>query len=747
MFRRRLIALLVLLALVFGVVVLRLGQLQLVWGQYYTQLAADSLVRPEQFLAPTRGAIRDRWGQLIAADRPAWEITVRYEVLAEDAGYLRRLARLQREDGLFPPDLPIGEVVARLGEQIDQMWPKIAPLAEVPVEKLFDRRDRVLRRVSAMKRYLQRFEPITRIREEQIGHAVASGLSQQAAVEARLALADLPWVAVVPGTRRSYVDAEPLCHLLGRLGPITAENIADHPPAINGDPLRGYGPGDLVGIAGVEKLAESALRGRRGLVRPLRDGTFDLRIEPVDGHDVRLSIDAELQRQIWRRLGEAVESNPTATGGSAVVLDVATRQVLALVSYPTYRPGQFDRMYPALRRDTRTLPLLFRAVAGEYPPGSPFKLVAAVAGLASGTIDPQETIFCQGYLHNPEAFRCWIYQRPGPKQHGPLDLVGGIKNSCNVYFYTIGERLGVDRLCQWYELLGIGQPPVIGLPEERVGINPTPEWIQRHRRRGVQTADARLFAIGQGLPLITPLQQANVAASLASGEWISPQILLDGGPEPVCRPLPIKPELLALVREGMWKVVNEPGGTAYRGARLTESPYREDLDLFGKTGSAETSRRVTEWRYRLVLDEHEPMTLIARDDDEFRDQLAGIDAELAKDVAIIASADHPRRVARLQDERPGVVVFERRPAAYWPPRLAEDEDVPTHAWFMGFVQRREPGHGGGRAQVAMAVIVEYGGGGPSVSAPIGQDIAKLIHDSPHDYLGLHGPPALARARP
>jgi penicillin-binding protein 2 len=641
--------------------------------------------------------------------------------------------------------MPTDAIVARLREQVETMWPQIAGLADAPVEELLAQRDRILARTSAMKRYLQRFEPIRKLREEQIAHAVVSGLPQPAAVEARIRLADLPWVAVVPGTQRTYFDAEPVCHLLGRMGHITAENIDEHPPAIDGDVLRGYGPSDRVGITGVEYVAESWLRGRRGMVRHKRDGTVDLRIEPLDGLDARLTLDAELQRHVWQALAEAVQGNAAATGGAAVVLDVNTRQVLALVSYPTFNPADFDRLYPQLRRDVRTLPLLFRAVSAEYPPGSPFKLVAAMAGMADGFVDPRQEIFCQGYLHNPESFRCWIFRRPGPKQHGPLDLVGGIKNSCNVYFFTIGERLGVDRLCQWYDMLGIGGPMVTGLPEERTGLNPTPQWIQQHRHRRVQVADARFFAIGQGLALVTPLQQANVIASIAAGEYVSPQVLVAGGPAQVRRRLPISPGDLDLIRQGMWKVVNEPGGTAYRTGHFTESPYRETIELFGKTGSAQASRRVTAWRYRIVSQGHEPITLIAPDNDAFRGELREVIDELPDDIVFMSPTGDLNELAAAQANHPGAMLVERSPAAYWPPLVEneDDKDRPTHAWFAGFVQRKQAGQLHTGPRVAIALIVEFGGGGSAVAVPVGKRIAKLIHDSTHDYLGLNGPGALA----
>jgi hypothetical protein len=193
--------------------------------------------------------------------------------------------------------------------------------------------------------------------------------------------------------------------------------------------------------------------------------------------------------------------------------------------------------------------------------------------------------------------------------------------------------------------------------------------------------------------------------------------------------------------------VNEPGGTAYRAGRLTESPYCDDLDLFGKTGSAEASRRVTMWCYRVVSQARQPITLMARDDDEFRRRLRDINAEVAENLVITSSADDARVLADLQGRHPGSVIVQRSPAAYWPPVIDEDDEAATHAWFMGFVQRHSPGHGADGPRIAIAVIVEYGGGGPAVAAPIGKDIARFLHDSEHDYLGLAGSPALARSRP
>ena len=196
---------------------------------------------------------------------------------------------------------------------------------------------------------------------------------------------------------------------------------------------------------------------------------------------------------------------------------------------------------------------------------------------------PQTVFECRGYLYEPTSFRCWIYPKTGGG-HGPLDLRQGLMHSCNVYFYNVGQRLGAERLCYWLRQFGYGSPPGTGLPGESGGRVPTAQWLWGRQGRSFVPADARMMAIGQGFLEATPLQVANAMATIArDGQYLSPRVVLDGGPVRVQRRLDIPPEAWQTVQAGMYDVVNTPGGTAqpYAGGAV--------VPICGKTGTAQAS--------------------------------------------------------------------------------------------------------------------------------------------------------------
>jgi penicillin-binding protein 2 len=407
-----------------------------------------------------------------------------------------------------------------------------------------------------------------------------------------------------------------------------------------------------------------------------------------------------LQEYVLARLQEVVAACTVPSGAAVAVIDVPSREVRALVSFPTYNYEQYNSEYVPLRRDTRDLPLMSRAVAAEYPPGSICKAIALVGALSEGLITPQTKIECTGHLlpDKPDQFRCWIYNQHPGVTHGPQDAESAVRNSCNIYFFTVGQMLGPARLCQWFDRFGLGRAAGTGLVEESAGILPTEEWLLRTARRRFQPADAWNFAIGQGELTCTPLQAANVAATIAAGVWSPVRLAYDDAGQALGASLspaaPFDEAAVRTLRGGMWRVVNDPGGTA-SSAKL-EYP---DYELCGKTGSAQTVPRVLTWRY------------ICEWPDGRREEVVTPTEEDA--------------LATFGDEKPRIV---GRRAADRYPVLLEGETLPAHAWFMGFVQpgttlRGQPPTG---RVYAISVVIEFGGSGGRVAAPVAKQIAEYL---------------------
>lgn len=714
MFERRLGWLSGFLGLLVVVIVVRLVDIQVVRAADYEALADRLLTRPVRYLNAPRGSILDRNGRVLVEDRPTHDVCIRYEVLAETVAgrplpqttrYLRAVVRELKRHARLAPEEPIEAAVADLRDQIASMWDALASLTNTPRSELMERAAAVVERVRRVRQAVAqargRDEPI---REESWFHAVAGGLPADAALRARMALDGLPWVDVAPGSQRVAVDDGALLHVLGRLGPASLRSIQDDPQS--GDALRRLQSGDFCGISGVERVAEPALRGTRGRLHEDWDHVELSREDPIRGQDVTLALDADLQAAVLDILRQAVESSPHPAGGSAVVLDVATREALALANFPTYSAAEFEAQYDRLRRDWRWEPLRFRAVANQYPPGSTCKAITLYGALADRKTNPDERIRCTGMFlpDHPNQFRCWIYnQYPGVTHDmtnpGGEDADDAIRNSCNIYFYTVGDRLGPERLCHWFSQFGLGRSAGTGLIEESLGVVPTSAWLARNRPSdpAARAADAWNWSIGQGEVTASPLQAANVAATIAAGEWAPVRLARDAaghwlGDEPGAR-VPLDDACLRPLRAGMYRVVNERGGTAHD-ARLPQPGYV----LCGKTGSAQTSPRVLDYRYTLEWP------------DGRREERVG---QFEEDVidASVPQADRPRIVGRHAHRR-----------------FPELERLPAHAWFIGFTQRDDTPRGDrprGKAY-AICVLIEFGGSGGQVAAPAARRIAEYL---------------------
>jgi penicillin-binding protein 2 len=410
-----------------------------------------------------------------------------------------------------------------------------------------------------------------------------SGLSRAdlAVIESRRHMFDGLSVGVNTVRRPLRGDFAP--HLLGYLGEISANQLE------NPD-FDGYRQGELVGQSGLEQSLEEHLHGKKGQRTMTVDSKGRLLQElsvdyPKPGHDVRLTIDSRMQRVAQALLGEKA--------GAIVVMDPRNFEILALASSPMYDLTDFvggvsSERWRSLMEDP-FFPMQNRAVNGQYPPGSTFKMAIALAALAEGVITPETEVHCGGAIRlGNHTFRCW--NRGG---HGSVNLHNSLKLSCDVYYYEVGRRLGVDRLAvKLREFFGLGRPLGLELTTEKGGLVPDTSWKMRRFGRAWNQGETLPVSIGQGYLLATPLQVAQYTAVVANGGTLyrphlvkeivdfEGRLIRDGSPE-VINKLDVSPEYLKVIQKGLEAVVNEPGGTGRRG-------HLPDVRVAGKTGTSQT---------------------------------------------------------------------------------------------------------------------------------------------------------------
>jgi penicillin-binding protein 2 len=693
-FARRVQWFVTILSLVAIVLIARLAQIQILEAKAYDQLGQQILTRAPRYLPAPRGTIFDRHGRPLLSDVPTTDISVRYEVLtfSNRRQYLSALARQLRKRGAYPSDMSTAEIVAALQTQVTDMWQTLAAMSATTPLALVEEGEAVRSRVERVRAVVG--EPI---REERAFHTVIEAADADTVLRSRLELADLPWLRVVPSAQRQAHDADTLSHLLGRTGEVSAERIRQDP--LKDDVLRRLRPGDRCGVSGIERLAETTLRGSRGRVLEDFDGREIEREDPVAGSDVWLTLDHEIQQRAYQELRDQIEGTKkikglaTPSGGAVVIIDVATREVLALTTYPTFAYADFSADYVALRQDTRRIPLRSRAISTVYAPGSTCKAITVVGGLSEGVITADQFLPCApGHLlpNKPGRFRCWIFNQYG-RTHKPQNASLAIKNSCNMYFYRVGDRLGAERLTDWFLRFGLGHTAGTGLIEESPGVVPTADWLRRYRPSApeAQKADAWNWAIGQGEVSATPLQVANVAATAASGVWAPVRLVHDNSGNWLnpCDELQreFKHSALHELRLGMWRVVNERG-TA-RNAKLES----DEVLICGKTGSAQTVPHVVSYKYTLEFEDGRREVIHAPTDAD-------------------AVASYPR-------PKPKIV---GKHAAQRYPNLIPGEKLPVHGWFMGFTQSADttPGERPRSRSIAICVMVEFGEGGARAAAPV-----------------------------
>lgn len=749
MFERRLKLVLAIPILCSAAMIWRLYDLQVVRGPDYVEKLDAALLAPKTFLPPLRGQVRDRSGRTLVSDEPAHDVTIHYGALSMNDAFLARVAGLLRRQD---PTLAAADAVTlhhEVQHRLARMWLTLERTSGTPLTELRRRRDAICRSVEGLRRHIwearrrQGFdEPLEklRLREEDQFHPIFYDVSPAVRTRIEIELSNLPLVRIEPSVRRVWQgEAQSLCHVLGRLGQVSSQLIENDPSG--NDWLACYRPGDLVGVSGVERLGEAMLRGKRGYEERYLDGKIKNAAPPIDGLDVQLTIDLDLQQRIAEILIDAVSAQPPSTGASCVVLDVESREILALVSVPTYDPETLRTNYAQLRDDSRHVPLRFRAVNEEYQPGSILKPVSLLAGLAADVVGPNQTVFCDGsFIPGSSKWHCWTHWR-GMAGHGDIRAEEAIQYSCNIYFYSLGQKLGAARLTDFYRAflfgpederrrLSAGTTPEgtaklplrtvqqdvgatqsgTGLIEERNGILPDRAWIRQHARRDFRPADGRNYAIGQGEIQITPLQAASIFATLAAGSFREPTIIAnDHRDRPTMAMVRVEPGDWALVRRGLYHCVNEPGGTAYKYVHMKE------IDICGKTGSAQCVPRVTQRRYTFEMENGETVSVVAPT------------VEAAREAFNVPTTVKP---------------IKREIVETWPPKDPAKGEVPTHAWFAGYAPYDRP-------TIALAVIIEYGGGGGATAGPAAKAIFEELMRSPRGYLSPKRPghPAITSIQP
>ena len=527
-----------LVALAFAVFAVRLFQLQIIEGEELRQRSKLNSVRTVRLEAP-RGEIVDREGRVLATARPSYALQVIPSNLSRPAVTYSALG------GFLGAD-PAG-LRARVGE----------------------------------RRGAERFKPVS----------LADDLPFDALAQVETHRYALPGVVIDVQPRRHYLEGNLASHLLGTIGEIRADQLGR-------EPFAGYRQGDVIGQTGLESLLESHLRGRSGGRNVVVDAAgrevevLD-EVPPLPGGRAVLTVDLDLQRVAEAAFDDVPEGEPSKMG-AAVVLDVRTGDVLAMVSRPAYDPNAFAGGIGAAEWKRLTEgewhPLQNRAIQNHFPPGSTHKAVMAAALLQEGVVTLQTRAFCPGFFRfGGRSYRCW--KREG---HGSVDLHTALKRSCDVFFYTFGVQLGIDRMARYARSFGLGSPTGISLANEAPGLVPSSDWKRRRFGEPWYPGETVSASIGQGYYLYTPLQLAvSYAAIAADGHVARPRLVLrleseDGKvletfSTETLRRAEVDARHLAAVRKGLTAVVEEQGGTGGR-ARVP------GVLVAGKTGTAQVVR-------------------------------------------------------------------------------------------------------------------------------------------------------------
>lgn len=571
--------------LLLMVIIARLYYLQVYQADRYKTLADENRIST-RLLVPPRGIIFDRNGVTIASNQQNFQALI------------------------------VAEQAPNVQETLDA-FKKIMPLSEAEEERI--------------KKDLKRNRSFVPIK-------IRDNLSWEEVSRIQLNAPDLPGIVIDEGLTRYYPFGAGMAHILGYVSSVSDKDVKD-------DPLLEV-PGFKIGKSGIEKYLEKALRGESGNLK-LKVNAYGRimkeieRVDGIPGKDVQLTIDSRLQQKAFELFGEE--------SGAAVLLDVHTGEILAFVSAPSFDPnmmtqGLSTEDWNALLHNERN-PLTDKAISGQYSPGSTFKMIVALAALEAGVIKPETRTYCAGkmFLGN-HAFHCW--KKEG---HGHLNVVEALQHSCDIFFYETAQKLGIEKIADMARRFGLGSKINIGLENEKAGLIPDKEWKLRRFGEPWQQGESLISGIGQGYILTTPLQLATMTARLVNGGYeIKPTFLkVSDGEKSKIKKIDVSPANLELIKEGMYAVVNKPGGTAWR----SQFDYHGQR-MGGKTGTTQV-RRIT-----------------------------------------------------MKERREGIKKESELP---W--RLR------NHALFVGYAPHDNP-------KYAVAVLVEHGGGGSSVAAPLAGKILR-----------------------
>lgn len=514
----------------FSILAGRLYYLSVIQGEKYRTMAEDNRINL-RLLAPPRGLILDRNGTQLALNQQNYRLV------------------------LLPEQI----------RDLDALLDKLTSYVEISEGE----RRRVIRDV----RGASTFNAIP----------VKDNLTWDQVARLSLHALDLPGTDVDTGEVRSYPYGAATSHLLGYIGIASEKDITQEEDSQDTGVLAI--PGFRIGKNGIEKQYDFQLRGSAGNVemevnargRVVRELA---RKNPIAGQDLNLTVDIGLQQFMQQRLARE-------QGAAAVVMDIPTGGILALISQPGFDPNLFtygisQADWDRLNKDENA-PLLNKAIGGLYAPGSTIKPLVAMAGLEADLLDPDAKVFCPGHFDlGNHRFHCW--KRGG---HGHVNLTQAVAASCDVYFYDLGKRIGIDRIQAMAKRFGLGQKLDIDLPHERSGLMPNRAWKSATQGGSWQQGETLIAAIGQGYMLATPLQMAVMAARIGNGgKAVIPHIVQSAAPgTPVWPSLGFKPEHMALIQKTMSAVVNEQQGTAY-GARIEKS----NMAMAGKTGTSQVRR-------------------------------------------------------------------------------------------------------------------------------------------------------------
>jgi len=508
----------------------RMYQLQILESDKYTMLADENRINM-QLLPPPRGRIFDRFGEALAINQSNYRLVI----IPEQAG------------------------------DLEYSLKKLSKLVSIDSDDI----TRILREAKRKRKFV----PIT-IREN---------LTWREVSRVEVHAPELPGTMIDVGQTRNYVFGEEIAHIVGYVGAVSEQEL-------QGDRVLSL-PGFRIGKDGAEKEFELSLRGKAGtrqvevnafgrIIRELR------RDEGQPGDDHILTIDMGLQEYVNARIKHQ--------SASTTVVDIHSGEVLALVSSPSFNPNSFStgiskNEWKQIMENPR-FPLTNKAISGQYSPGSTFKMIVALAGLDGETIEQNYKVFCPGHLTlGNRDFHCW--KKGG---HGLMNLNSALTQSCDVYFYDLAKRIGIERISAMARRFGLGSALGIELPGERQGLVPDKEWKISAMGEAWQRGETLVIGIGQGFLLTTPLQLAIMTARIANGgiavfpklvrekQRAGERILME---RKAYAAMKLSPAHLAIIRRSMSDVINDPTGTAYK-ARIQE----QGMTMAGKTGSVQVKR-------------------------------------------------------------------------------------------------------------------------------------------------------------